>query len=89
MTRYSAHTTLTPERLADLRLIVSGATRRRDGSPFILARQRLAWFIEHGYVEPGPPRPPTDARITPLPRPVATQKGRDAVAAADAQRVAP
>lgn len=89
MSRYVDHHVLTPARLANLRLIVDGTTRHPGGRPVIFARNQLEWFAEHGYIEPLPAMPPTDGPIAPRPRPVATQKGRDAVAAADAQRVPP
>ena len=52
---------LTPERLAELRLIVSGATRDRAGRPFRPSRARLAWFARNGYVVMGPPLGPSPA----------------------------
>lgn len=59
----SAAHTLTAARLAVLRLIATGATRNRDGSPFRLHPTMLAWFLREGYVDEPAPRPPTDAPI--------------------------
>lgn len=83
MTRYTDHTTLTAGRLESLRLIVTGATRRRDGSPFVLQRRQLQWFVENGYILPPPPRPPTDGRLTPDPNQVLVPTAK-ALAACDA-----
>lgn len=76
---------LTPDRLADLRMLASGATRRPDGRPFDVARGRIAWFARHGYIEvrPAPPRSTPEQRRACV---TVTERGCQAIAEDDARR---
>lgn len=78
---------LTSDRLADLRLIAIGATRRPDGSPFEPQRNRLAWLAKHGYItiQPAPPgsRPAQRRACVKV-----TEKGHRAIADDDARQAA-
>lgn len=74
----------TPDRLADLRLFASGATRRPDGRPFELQRVRLNWLVKHGYLSrvPAPLAAPREQRRACI---TVTAQGQRAIAEEDAR----
>lgn len=55
------YSTLTDERLCDLKLLATGATRKL-GVSWECSRTRLAWFERYGYIVLGPSSPPSPAR---------------------------
>lgn len=70
---------LTRDRLEDLRLIATGATRRADGSIYEPDRNRLHWLRDHGYITVSK----VPAGSTPQERRASrgvTEKGRKAIA---------
>ncbi|HEU4727725.1 MAG TPA: hypothetical protein VFT22_07545 [Kofleriaceae bacterium] len=50
MTRNARPHALTAERLLELRLLATGATRRPTGEPYVPDRIRVRWLAEHGFV---------------------------------------
>lgn len=75
---------LTPDRLAYLRMLATGATRHPGGELFCRNRCREAWLEEHGFITLGPRPPATGSRARPVLRvPVrtveVTAKGREAL----------
>lgn len=83
------HDVLTPERLAYLRMLLSGDKRDDDDMPFSRNRSRERWLASHGYIKWGPRPPAVTAkkkltrRETPVRRVEVTDLGRRAVEAAE------